>query len=112
MTNTDSPNDDGSAQMQSPAAMAEKPAGLPASPPGTEGADGRAAGGDKTGSNGNNAGESAARDLEAIGEPEKFIPLTRYAILNKMTEPRLWNNGEAGDAERFFRYLNRVFKFH
>ena len=41
-----------------------------------------------------------------LGEArEKFIPLTRHALIDRLAAPNLWGQGEAAEARRFFRYL-------
>ena len=37
---------------------------------------------------------------------ERFIPVTRFALLDRLTKPFLWNPGQAAEARRFFRYLD------
>lgn len=37
---------------------------------------------------------------------ERFIPVTRFALLDRLTLPYLWPAGQAADARRFFRYLD------
>ncbi|MBA2126572.1 DUF3754 domain-containing protein [Hyphomicrobium methylovorum] len=37
---------------------------------------------------------------------ERFIPVTRFALLDRLTKPWLWPPGQAADARRFFRYLD------
>jgi hypothetical protein len=37
---------------------------------------------------------------------ERFIPVTRFALLDRLTKPYLWPPGQAADARRFFRYLD------
>jgi hypothetical protein len=37
---------------------------------------------------------------------EKFLPVTRHALLDRLTEPALWPNGDAAHARRFMRYLD------
>lgn len=37
---------------------------------------------------------------------EKFIPVTRQALMERLTRPQAWPNGEAAAARRFFRYLD------
>ena len=37
---------------------------------------------------------------------ERFIPVTRFALLDRLTRPFLWNPGQAAEARRFFRYLD------
>ena len=42
-----------------------------------------------------------------LGEArEKFLPLTRYALIDRLAAPNLWGQGEAAEARRFFRYLD------
>lgn len=51
------------------------------------------------------AGQVAA----AIAKParrEKFLPLTRYALLDRLTTDRSWPDGDALVARRFMRYLD------
>lgn len=33
---------------------------------------------------------------------ERFIPVTRFALLDRLTKPFLWNPGQAAEARRFF----------
>lgn len=37
---------------------------------------------------------------------ERFIPLTTLAIVDRLTVPQAWPNGDAEQARRFFRYLD------
>lgn len=37
---------------------------------------------------------------------ERFIPVTRFALLDRLTKPYLWPPGQAAEARRFFRYLD------
>ena len=37
---------------------------------------------------------------------EKFLPVTRYALMDRLTATHLWPNGEAVQARRFMRYLD------
>lgn len=37
---------------------------------------------------------------------EKFLPLTRSALLDRLTRPTAWADGRAAEARRFFRYLD------
>jgi hypothetical protein len=37
---------------------------------------------------------------------ERFIPVTRFALLDRLTAPASWPPGQARDARRFFRYLD------
>jgi hypothetical protein len=36
---------------------------------------------------------------------EKFLPVTQHALLDRLTQPALWPNGDAAEARRFMRYL-------
>ncbi len=37
---------------------------------------------------------------------ERFIPVTRFALLDRLTSPTAWPAGQAREARRFFRYLD------
>ncbi|MEL7047731.1 MAG: TMEM143 family protein [Pseudomonadota bacterium] len=37
---------------------------------------------------------------------EKFIPITRFALMDRLSKPKAWANGEAKAARRFFKYLD------
>jgi hypothetical protein len=37
---------------------------------------------------------------------ERFIPVTRFALLDRLTSPPSWPAGQAQEARRFFRYLD------
>jgi hypothetical protein len=37
---------------------------------------------------------------------EKFLPVTRHALLDRLTVPALWPNGDNVQARRFLRYLD------
>ncbi|MDX2257868.1 MAG: TMEM143 family protein [Hyphomicrobiaceae bacterium] len=37
---------------------------------------------------------------------ERFIPLTRFALIDRLTAPEAWAPGEADRARRFFQYLD------
>jgi hypothetical protein len=37
---------------------------------------------------------------------ERFIPVTRHALLDRLTRAHLWQPGQAAEARRFFRYLD------
>lgn len=39
-------------------------------------------------------------------ERERFLPVTRYALIDRLTEPDAWPLGQAAHARRFFRYLD------
>jgi hypothetical protein len=56
------------------------------------------------------ATNSAAADPHAeaaanLGR-EKFLPVTRHALLDRLTVPALWPNGDHAQARRFLRYLD------
>ena len=58
------------------------------------------------------AGEAAKPALQrshAAAAPhgrEKFLPVTRHALLDRLTAPALWPNGDHAQARRFLRYLD------
>ena len=55
------------------------------------------------------AGQSNSKTDAAVplGETrEKFLPLTRHALIDRLTNANLWPTGEAAEARRFFRYLD------
>ncbi|MCL4766951.1 MAG: DUF3754 domain-containing protein [Hyphomicrobiaceae bacterium] len=37
---------------------------------------------------------------------ERFIPITRFALIDRLTDPGAWPRGQAAHARRFFRYLD------
>jgi Protein of unknown function (DUF3754) len=37
---------------------------------------------------------------------ERFLPVTRHALFDRLTAPALWPEGHAGQARRFMRYLD------
>jgi hypothetical protein len=39
-------------------------------------------------------------------EREKFLPVTRHALLDRLTAPALWPKGDHAQARRFLRYLD------
>ena len=43
---------------------------------------------------------------EAQRERERFIPVTRFALIDRLTVPASWPPGQAPEARRFFRYLD------
>lgn len=54
-------------------------------------------------------GASIAIDPHAAGATparEKFLPLTRAALLDRLTRPENWPAGEAQNVRRFMRYLD------
>ena len=42
----------------------------------------------------------------AAGNREKFLPVTRHALMDRLTAANLWPNGDAVQARRFLRYLD------
>lgn len=53
---------------------------------------------------GNRTGEATATPAGA--GREKFLPVTRHALLDRLTVPGLWPNGDHAQARRFLRYLD------
>jgi hypothetical protein len=45
-------------------------------------------------------------EAAAAGGREKFLPVTRHALLDRLTAPKQWPEGAAPQARRFFRYLD------
>ncbi|MCB1483681.1 MAG: DUF3754 domain-containing protein [Hyphomicrobiaceae bacterium] len=43
---------------------------------------------------------------DSIRKREKFIPVTRFALFERLSQPLAWPPGQATDARRFFRYLD------
>lgn len=37
---------------------------------------------------------------------ERFIPVTRFALFDRLSDPRLWPHGQAAEVRRFFHYLD------
>ncbi|NJO24243.1 MAG: DUF3754 domain-containing protein [Sphingomonadales bacterium] len=60
--------------------------------------------------------QKAVATISAIDDPhsaaaaalarEKFLPVTRHALMDRLTQPGLWPNGDATQARRFMRYLD------
>ena len=53
----------------------------------------------------------AARQARAVAAEapirrEKFLPLTRFALMDRLTRPNLWPEGQAGEVRRFFQRLD------
>ena len=42
---------------------------------------------------------------DAARPRERFIPVTTYALIDRLTVPQVWSKGQARLARRFFRYL-------
>ena len=47
---------------------------------------------------------SPTQDKRELGR-ETFIPLTSFALMDRLTRPQAWPSGDADEARRFFRYL-------
>ncbi len=48
-------------------------------------------------------------DIMSLGNlrrREKFIPVTRFALMERLTQPQAWRAGEANAARRFFTYID------
>ncbi len=43
---------------------------------------------------------------ESARGKERFIPVTRFALLDRLTAPTAWPAGQGKEARRFFRYLD------
>ena len=72
---------------------------------------------DGTARAGETDGKSAAAAVEvAVEDPhsgpgganrrEKFLPVTRHALMDRLTADSLWPDGDAAQARRFMRYLD------
>jgi Protein of unknown function (DUF3754) len=64
---------------------------------------------DSAGASPASAGAAAQTDIikpDAARKRERFIPVTRYALMDRLTLPSAWPTGEAQDVRRFFRYLD------
>ena len=51
----------------------------------------------------------AANEAQRYGAgraKEHFIPVTRFALIDRLTKPHAWPPGVAAEARRFFRYLD------
>lgn len=52
------------------------------------------------------AASAGAADMEQSAQRERFIPITRFALIDRLTNPDAWPPGEARHVRRFFRYLD------
>ncbi len=59
-----------------------------------------------TGATSVNALEAALEAASSGQTREKFLPLTRYALMDRLTHANAWPQGAAVEARRFFRYLD------
>ncbi len=53
-----------------------------------------------------NASGFDALQPESERRRERFIPVTRFALLDRLTAPSAWPSGQSREARRFFRYLD------
>jgi Protein of unknown function (DUF3754) len=56
-----------------------------------------------------NAPSESQQDIlkpDGVRKKERFIPVTRFALMDRLTMPSAWPAGEAQDTRRFFRYLD------
>lgn len=52
---------------------------------------------------------NAASDVlqpDSVRRRERFIPITRFALLDRLTRKGAWHSSDAREARRFFRYLD------
>jgi hypothetical protein len=52
------------------------------------------------------AAEDPHEGAAAASRREKFLPVTRHALMDRLTAANLWPNGDAVQARRFLRYLD------
>ena len=52
------------------------------------------------------AARSEPRSDAAPLKRERFLPVTRFALIERLTQEHVWPAGEAAEARRFFRYLD------
>ena len=50
--------------------------------------------------------QSAAPSGINVDRRERFLPITRFALRDRLTRPQAWAPGQAPEAERFFLYLD------
>ena len=43
---------------------------------------------------------------DGVRKRERFIPVTRYALMDRLTAAATWKPGQAAEARRFFRFLD------
>ena len=53
-----------------------------------------------------NVVEMSVPPASVEAEPEKFVPVTRFALIDRLTDAAAWPPGVARDARRFFRFLD------
>ena len=52
------------------------------------------------------AGRDDVLEPDQARKRERFIPVTRFALLERLSQPLAWPAGQSNDARRFFRYLD------
>ena len=52
------------------------------------------------------AAPAILKPVKPEAKRERFIPVTRFALIERLTETQVWPTGQAADARRFFRYLD------
>lgn len=52
------------------------------------------------------AGPAGVMAEQSERKRERFIPVTRFALFERLSQPLAWPPGQAADARRFFRYLD------
>jgi len=50
--------------------------------------------------------DQASKTAAGVDRREKFLPLTRYALMDRLTLDKSWPEGDAVQARRFMRYLD------
>ncbi len=51
-------------------------------------------------------GDIDIMSLDGLNRREKFIPVTRFALMERLTQPQAWPAGDASAARRFFTYID------
>ncbi len=108
MTDIDSRIEDGATPLRNAPATADEPT----APDASETVSSEAApanGKTEPTADGNAMDDGAIDGVETssggVAQGEKFIPLTRFAVMDRLTQPQYWSSGEADDARKFFKYL-------
>lgn len=60
----------------------------------------------QTGDGADRPGPDGVMAKAAHAAPEKFIPLTKAALMDRLTEPHRWPGANVTEVRRFFRYLD------
>ena len=50
--------------------------------------------------------DQASKTAAGVDRRERFLPLTRYALMDRLTLDKSWPEGDAVQARRFMRYLD------